>query len=189
MDVAYALGVQSDGKIVLAGSATISGALDFALARYNTNGSLDDGSANDLTPVDHFGTVSGSYGKVTTAFYSSVPDIVLSLAIQSNDKIVAAGYTFFSGFPTFAVARFIADGSADNTFGTSGKQTVDFPNAQEFAQAVIVQPLDGKIVMGGWMCGTGSSSQYDFALARLSSTGALDSTFGSGGKVTNVSST
>jgi uncharacterized delta-60 repeat protein len=185
IDFAYALGIQSDGKIVLAGSATVSGTLDFALARYNTNGSLDDGSVNDLNPADHFGTVAGSYGKVTTSFFSSVPDVALSLAIQPADnKIVAAGYTFTGGNPTFAVARFSADGALDTTFDTDGKQIVDFANARETAQAVVVQPSDGRILLGGWMCGTGTSSQYDFALARLTTAGAVDSTFGSGGKVT-----
>ena len=87
-----------DGKIVAAGSADVSG-IDFAVVRYNADGSLDD-------------TFSGD-GKVTTAVGSGV-DLAQSVAIQSDGKIVVAGYSDVGGGNyDFAVVRYNTDGSLD----------------------------------------------------------------------------
>ena len=166
-DQAYAVAVQSDGKIVVAGYATISATgQDFALARYNANGTLDTSFSGD--------------GKVTTAIASgSGSDEASAVAVQSDGKIVAAGR---SG-ADFALARYNADGTLDDTFGTvvsgstrSGKQTTDFASGLDVAYAVAVQS-DGKIVAAG-------KSAALFGLARYNANGVLDTSFSSDGKVT-----
>src|ERR687884_1817636 len=114
-DVANSIALQPDGKIVLAGMSDG----DFALARYNTDGSLDDGTANDLTPGDSFGT----NGKVTTDFLGFA-DAAAKVVLQSDGKIIAAGYASDSaqnGGMHFSPARYNTDGSLDD--GTASDST------------------------------------------------------------------
>jgi uncharacterized delta-60 repeat protein len=73
-----------------------------------------------------------------------------------------------------------ADGDLDPTFGSGGKVTTDFSGSDNVAQAIALQP-DGKIIAAG---SAGPYPLVDFALARYNGDGSLDSTFGSGGKVT-----
>ncbi len=154
-DSAQAVAIQSDGKILAAG---LSGAGDFALARYNADGSLDPSF--------------GSGGKLTTDFGGF--DAASALAIQPDGRIIAAGR---DGSGEFAVARYNADGSLDSTFGSGGKLTTDF-GGFDVALGVALQ-ADGKIVAVG-----GGGSGSDFALARYNADGSLDASFGSGGMVT-----
>ena len=168
-DLAGPVALQDDGKIVAAGVA--SGR--FALARYETDGSLD--------PT--FGTA----GQVTTSFGGTY-DEASSVALQGDGKIVAAGSTENGvGSAQFALARYDSDGSLDGTFGTSGKVTTSFAG-KDYANAVTVQG-DGKIVAAGIAgpsscpslpCGSGNL----FALARYNTDGRLDPTFGTAGQVT-----
>lgn len=164
IELAYAVAIQSDGKIIVAGVSDIDGDNDFALARYNTDGSLDISFDTD--------------GKLTTDFGSF--EEIQSVAIQSDGKIVAAGRSGnFS--PDFAVARYNANGTPDTSFDGDGKVTVDFNGDQDWANSVSIQS-DGKIVVGG--SAYSPSGDPDFGLIRLTSTGVLDSTFDSDGKVT-----
>jgi uncharacterized delta-60 repeat protein len=174
-DNADAVAVQLDGKLVAAGQATINGGLDFALARYNRNGTLD--------------ASFGTGGKVTTNFGSPF-DGARSVAVQRDGKIVAAGGSVINSFNDFALARYNSNGTLDNSFGTGGKVITDFAcatasicgNAGVSAQAysVAVQP-DGKLVVAGEANIDGGD---DFALVRYNSNGTLDTTFGRSGKVT-----
>lgn len=126
-DVAGGVKVQSDGKVVVAGSS----AFDFALARYNTNGSLDSGFDGD--------------GKVTTDFGTGTLDGSSDVEVQSDGKIVAAGISQTE----FAVARYHTDGSLDSGFGTGGKVATDvYFGFFDTASAVALQS-DGKIVLAG----------------------------------------
>src|SRR5215204_6359414 len=124
IDVATAVAMQTDGKIVAVGRGGPEG--DFALARYKSNGSLDP-------------TFSGD-GKQTTGFggYAS------AVAIQSNGKIVVAG----NGGGSFALARYKPNGSLDPTFSGDGKLTTGFGRFSG-AQGMAIQP-DGKIVAAGF---------------------------------------
>jgi uncharacterized delta-60 repeat protein len=164
--------IQADGKTVAAGFAQMKdNDQDFALARYNDDGSLD--------------TSFGSGGKVTTDFFGN-PEEALSVIVQPNGKIVVAGYTYNklndSSSVDFALARYNADGSLDTPFGAGGRVTTDFFGDDDQAQSVTIQP-DGKIVAAGF-CKHGTDfSTTDAALARYNSDGTLDKTFGSGGKV------
>lgn len=162
-DSVFALVAQPDGKIVAAGSASGN---DFALARYNMDGSLD------LT--------FGSGGKVTTDFFGN-RDVALAVGLQPNGKIVAAGYAFDAPGNNiiFAVARHNSTGSLDFSFGAGGKVT----GGGTEAAAILIQP-DNKILVGGHTNGSGPPFNIDFDLVRLNPDGTLDDTFGSGGKVT-----
>ncbi|MBA2434942.1 MAG: hypothetical protein H0V54_07660, partial [Chthoniobacterales bacterium] len=168
IDEARAVAVQPDGKIVTAGATVGGNFFDFALARYNTDGSLD--------------ITFGTGGKVTTAFNTN-NDEAFAVALQADGKIVAAGFAVIGGTDDFALARYNTNGSLDTTFGTGGKVTTAFGSSIDRAHAVAVQP-DGKIVAAGRAVIGGGS--FDFALARYNTDGSLDTTFGTGGKVTTA---
>lgn len=168
---AAAMVIQTDGKIVLGGLATGTTGVEFALARYNADGSLDSNFDTD--------------GKVTTAFTGE--GIAWTMALATDDKIVLAGQTL-SG-PTdadFALARYNTDGSLDTTFDTDGKVTTDFNSGPNVVNKVLIQ-TDGKIVAVGDSSAqgdTGIGSSTDFTLARYNTNGTLDTTFDTDGKVT-----
>jgi uncharacterized delta-60 repeat protein len=175
--------IQSDGKIVVAGAAVrfANGSLgspeQFAVTRYNSDGTLD--------------TTFDGDGKVTTIITagnknSGATDIPWGVSIQTDGKIVVAGMTTNGkGNYDFAVVRYNTNGSLDASFGTGGKVTTSFSSSFEDVRDVIIQP-DGKIIVAGSaVVGT----NYAFAIARYNASGSLDTSFGSGGKVTtNITS-
>jgi uncharacterized delta-60 repeat protein len=164
-DQAYAVAVQADGRIVVAGRATVSGNQDFALARYNSDGSLD--------------TTFDGDGRVTTDF-AGATDQGFAMAIQGDGRIVVAGPAVLPA-NDFALARYNTDGSLDTTFDGDGKVTTDFAGGTNIVYAVRIQG-DGRIVAAGCSnCGFGGN---DFALARYNTDGSLDTTFDGDGKVT-----
>lgn len=155
-DAAFAVALQSDGKIVASGQAQNSYGQAFALARYNPDGTLE--------------STFGTGGKVTTVF-SGRDDAAHGVVIQPADgKIVAAGVTKTSTGEDFALARYNPNGTLDTTFGSGGLVTTDFAGRDDAAFAVALQS-DAKIVAaGGAETGrtsfTYSRSDEDFALAR-----------------------
>ena len=156
---------QKDGKILVGGYTTppSSTKKDFAIARYNSNGTLDL-------------TFSGD-GKLTTDF-SLGSDVLKDLAVQSDGKIVAGGYSTLSN-TDFAFARYSSTGVLDNSFSGDGKLTLDLTcNSGDTLQNMALQ-TDGKILAGGFTRST--SGNYDFALVRLNTCGSLDSRFQGGG--------
>ena len=172
---ASALMVQPDGKIVVAGTVDFNpdnptSGLDFALARYNSNGTLD-GSF-------------GKGGKVVFDFFGSF-DQANGAVLQPDGKIIVVGSTSYDSFNTdigFALVRFNPDGSNDFGFGTGGKQITDFFGAGANANGIVLQP-DGKFVVAG----TASDSATrpvatDIAVARYNPDGSLDASFGTGGE-------
>jgi uncharacterized delta-60 repeat protein len=169
-DRAFGVVVQRDGMIVVAGgSAPGSPQLpEFAIARYNANGSLDAGF--------------GSGGKVRTDF--GYFGFAYGVALQSDGKIVAAGQGLIPGISTtddFALARYNADGSLDPTFGGSGMVVTNLLS-HELARGVAIQP-DGKIVAVGQTRANPSGGDSDFAVVRYNPNGTLDTTFAGGGRV------
>ena len=164
---ASAVVVQPDGKLVAAGTAFVGGNRDFALARYQPDGSLDTGF--------------GSGGLVLTDFGVGTDDGAASLAIQPDGKLVAGGFSN-AGSPgdfDFALARYNPDGSLDTGFGVGGTLRTFFGGNSEGANALVIQP-DGKIVAAGFSDG-GSPGDLDFALARYNADGSLDPSFSGGG--------
>lgn len=163
-DQVSAVALQSDGKIVVGGQASsVVTFNDFGLVRYNSDGSLD--------------TSFGSGGRVTTDFF--IFDVINDLVIQPDGKIVASGTTL-SGNVDFALARYDSDGTLDPAFGSGGKVVTDlFSQSGDSPNGLAIQ-TDGKIIAAGsTIIGFG----IDFALVRYNSTGSLDTSFGSGGKV------
>ena len=167
-DDAYAILVQPDGKLVAVGSAITGNFYDFAAARYLPDGTLDSGF--------------GVGGKVRTDFNAGSMDIARGAALQPDGKIVAAGFSNFNGglSQPFALARWTAGGQPDASFSGDGKQQVDFGSFSQSAYKVLLQP-DGKIIPVGFA--DTESSDSDFLLARLDTSGTLDPSFGIGGKV------
>jgi uncharacterized delta-60 repeat protein len=154
---ADAVVLQPGGKIVAAGSVVqANNSQDFALARYQANGSLD--------------TTFGSGGVVETP-----TGVARAVALQPDGKIVAAGTS-----SQIRVARYDADGSLDAAFGIGGVVTTQVGAGNSGANALLLQP-DGKIVVGGE---SSDGSKTVFTLARYDASGSLDPTFGTGGIVT-----
>jgi len=165
-EYATSIDLQPVGKIIVGGySANNLNNTDFAIVRFNSNGSIDN--------------TFGSNGIVKTAIGSGNDDLY-SIKIQSDGKILAAGATN-SGTSDFCLVRYNSDGSLDNSFGTNGIVITDFDNRYDRATSIQIQP-DGKILVGG--IAEITNSNMDFACVRYNSEGTLDNTFGSGGKVT-----
>jgi uncharacterized delta-60 repeat protein len=121
-------------------------------------------------------------GKVHTDFGDQNFDRGRSAALQSDGRIVAAGFAISQngGVQNFAVARYTSNGVLDTSFGTDGMTQIDFGSCCQSANKVLLQP-NGKIITVGYA--NTESSDSDFLLARLTSDGSLDPTFGAGGKV------
>jgi uncharacterized delta-60 repeat protein len=150
---------QTDGKIVAAGFSYMPSTptYDFALTRYNSNGSLDTTFSGD-------GKLIANFGGIDQAF---------SLAIQANGKIIVAGQTCNDAFTMcdVALARYNIGGTLDHTFGTNGKQTSDFGGGDNGSLGGIAIQSDGKIVVAGYMW---NGTDYDFAVYRYLSDGTQD---------------
>jgi len=163
--------LQTDGRIIVVGSTgagSYSALNDFALARYNPDGSLDQSFGVD--------------GKVTTHFpgVANTGSRALAGALQPNGKLVAVGTYVNQSTPNaFALARYNTDGSLDTSFGNAGLVTTAIGGGNGFAFGVVVQ-RDGRIVLAGYSDG----EDHDFALACYTADGMLDSTFGTAGVVT-----
>jgi uncharacterized delta-60 repeat protein len=162
-DQAYSVIQQADGKLVAAGYSNNGSYSDFALVRYNSDGSLD--------------TTFNATGKLTTAIGTWSYDVVYSVIQQADGKLVAAG----SSNSGFALVRYNTDGSLDTTFNGTGKLTTAIATKNDQAYSVI-QQADGKLLVAGY-CSNGF--EYAFALVRYNSNGSLDTTFnGTGQRVT-----
>lgn len=169
-DYAAAVAIQTDGKIVVGGSAAHELWFDFALVRYNSDGSLDESF--------------GQSGKVTTQvgfWYSTIR----SVAIQPDGKIVAVG-DGFGDERDIAVVRYLKNGALDTTFGNGGIRMLPIdPGASESGAAAAVQN-DGKILVTGAVVGGVTRAPElasTFVVARLDRRGQLDDSFGNHGIV------
>lgn len=146
---ARAVAVQPDGKIVAAGSYSVQ----CALARYNSDGTLDNSF--------------GSNGKVLTAIGDE--SFINAIVIQPNGKIVVAGGSISSGFQgNYTLVRYNTNGTLDASFGVGGITTV----SDGFFTGIAIQP-DGKIVATGSRL---TSQTID--VVRFNANGTRDNTFG-----------
>jgi uncharacterized delta-60 repeat protein len=155
--------LQPDGAIIVGGSSKVAGDFDFSVLRLLSNGSLDlSFSAN---------------GKETIPFGGE--DFLTDMALQSNGKVVLVG----EGDSRWGVARLNFDGTRDNGLSGDGKTIIDL-EARIFGPDVALQP-DGKIVISGWA----DFDTDDGYVARLTSTGNLDTSFDGDGILRNTQST
>lgn len=171
---AYDSILQPDGKIVVVGSATVNNdfpeGYQIAVARYNTDGSLDQ-------------TFDGD-GKLTTTVNPFNPSVALAVALQADGKIVVVGRVgalpFDNGSPDAVIVRYNSNGSLDTTFDADGIRLIanfDVQNSFDVASDVAVQ-TDGKIVIAA---GTIASGFQGLVVARLNADGSFDSNFGTAG--------
>ncbi len=170
-DNANDVAVQTDGKILVTGStSSASSGFQFALARYNQDGSLD-------TAFDSDGLVTLFFGPSSSA---------AGLVVQSDGKILLVGDTGGVADSNVALARILPDGTLDGTFGVAG-QVITPIAGNQYAQEVRVQD-DGKILVLGRSSPT-SGGANALLLARYNSDGSLDVDFGNGGYITAAFST
>jgi uncharacterized delta-60 repeat protein len=169
-EIPFAMLIQPDGKIILAGEAHPVSNADFALVRYKTNGQLDS-----------------SFGKdgLATAAVGTLDDFAQAVTLQKDGKIVVAGYSLSIPNYDFSVARFHSDGRLDSSFSTDGVAIVSLGTNADYANAVKVQ-ANGKIVVSGRFVRGGA---YDIGVIRLNANGTPDFDFGNMGVVmTNIGS-
>ena len=166
---ASSVSIQSDGKIVAAGSSENGGISDFTLVRYNSNGTLDNTFGTN-------GIVNAPIGVLNAA--------ANSISIQSDGKIVAAGYTVNNLISEFALVRYDSNGALDNTFGINGIIVTPIGSLEALINSVSIQE-DGKIVAAGYSRNMDDGQIAEFAIARYNSNGALDNTFGANGILTS----
>lgn len=169
-DEAYAVAIQPNGRIVVAGfsyrTATIN---DFAVARLTTHGNLDSSFSGD--------------GRKTIAFHNgAASDGGNAVALQRDGKIVVVGYSTPSDVapnPVLSLARLRSNGNLDHGFAGDGRKTIGFGNANAAGNAVAVQ-RNGRILVAG-SSNHGAATGNDFAIARLKPSGGLDSSFSGDG--------
>lgn len=162
-----AVAIQLDGKIVVAGYVNIFDGSDFALCRYNPNGTLDPTFGNNGKVTSNFATATQSYSD----------DKAYAVAIQPDGKILVAGS---KNDNTIALARYNTNGSPDNTFNSDGKVLTNLGN-DEAAYSIAIQP-DGKILIAGVV--DIYKDNGNMTLVRYNASGSLDLSFGYNGSVT-----
>jgi uncharacterized delta-60 repeat protein len=165
-DGADDVAIQADGKIVAAGSGfpVALRLADFALARYNRDGSLD--------------ATFGAGGRVLTTFAPNSIEGANALVIQPDGKIVAAGSTRSGQRRAFAVARYLTNGSLDASFDGDGLVVTQLSAGDDVVFDLALQP-DGKLIAAGWS----SPGGFDVAMARYNRDGSLDGSFDGDGMV------
>jgi uncharacterized delta-60 repeat protein len=154
-DIAHAVAVQPDGRIVVAGHTNVLSTLrrDFALVRLDADGSLD--------------STFGRGGRLTTDFEGGL-DTAYGLALQSDGKIVVAGSSLLEHGLTgidFSLARYSVEGRLDRGFGDGGKVLTDVKGlgGHDAISALVLQP-DGRLLAVGRTVSRDGS--HHFALAR-----------------------
>ncbi|GAA5234286.1 DUF4214 domain-containing protein [Verticiella sediminum] len=163
-DVAMAVAVQSDGKVLVTGYSNNQ----FSIVRMNAEGTLD--------------TTFGDNGKAVLGSVSSLAQ-AYALEITADGKILLAGSDYGSG--DMMVVRLTSDGELDPSFGDGGKALAGTTAYSEYGYAMLVQP-DGKIVVTGY---TGYGYNSPITAVRFEADGTVDATFGTAGvaSITQVS--
>lgn len=179
-DYAYAVLVQTDGKIIVAGAAqssTPGNGQDMAFVRFLANGDVDTGFGVGGKVFIDFGLSGGADGS----------DLLRGLVQLPDGKLIGAGSTSVSGqSDDMAIVKLNTDGTRDTSFGTGGRATVRFSLSPQFlidqANAVAIDGA-GRIVVAG-LTAKSSAADYDMAVARLLPNGQLDVNFSGDGRAT-----
>lgn len=167
-DSANTVALQTDGKIVVAGVTSANGTLDFALARYLTNGALDTTFGNNGLVITDFGFDESAHG----------------VAIQSDGKIVAGGGSDkgAAGWDV-VLARYDTSGALDPTFGSGGLVISD-ALAFDYAYGLALQPDDRILIVGQAVKLTPQlGADSDLLVMRFLANGQPDPSFGTLGVV------
>lgn len=162
-DQAFAVALQPDGKVVLAGSCLSGAFTAFCAVRYNTDGTLD---------LAFNGT-----GKVITVIGASTANAeAKAVVVQPDGGLVLAGACSNGTNTDFCALRYLSSGSLDLSFGSGGKVITAIGGDHEYANALLLQP-DGKLVLAGY-CRAANTSFSFFCAQRLLANGAPDPGFG-----------
>ncbi len=169
---ADAVALHPDGRIVVSGWSIQSGGQTGVIARYDAQGNLD-----------------ASFGLGGIVLANRVPsELMHALVLQPDGKVVVGGESFSAeqwGYD-FEIARYLQDGTPDDAFGKDGHVTTDFAGGSDTISGLALQS-DGKLVAAGVTFPRGrrpfSWRPTDIVLARYGADGALDATFGGGGRV------
>ena len=163
---AASIAIDSNGKIVAGGNSFNGSNGIFTLARFTSTGALDS----------TFGT-----GGVETSTIGNGGSLINSIAIDNNGRILAGGNSLINGHGIFTLARYTSAGVLDNTFGTGGVVTTQIGSSYSMINSVAVDST-GNIIVGGY---SNNGTYNVFTLARYTSAGVLDTTFGAGGVITS----
>jgi uncharacterized delta-60 repeat protein len=167
-DYVQAAALQADGKLLVAGQDVVKGDAGTVsrlhVERYATDGSLD--------PT--FGT-SGVVLTTAGGFVNAT-----SIALQSTGASVITG----GAEGSFSALRLTTAGQLDTTFGNAGVAAATLQGSLDYSVKVLVLAGDALLLAGNGGQPTDAGAVYSWGLARFTATGALDSTFGSGGTLT-----
>ncbi len=163
-----AMALQKDGKLIQAGIGTLDGVNGFYLTRFTDDGSLDK--------------TFGNGGRVVTDL-PSMQEEILSVALQSDGKIVAAGYV--DGVD-IALVRYLPGGGVDSSFGANGVVITNI-RRYDYLKAMAIQP-DDKIVVTGTTKADENDTETSFTI-RYNSDGSFDESFGDHGTVLTIHTT
>ena len=169
-DIGRSVVVDTLDRVIVVGYSNQGGmtGYDFAVARLDAQGQPDTAFDGD--------------GRTTIDFGNTFDD-GQSVAVDSQDRVVVAGYSIQGDMTgsNFAVARLDPQGQLDTAFGRDGRTLIDLGGPSDFGQSIAVDTQDQVVVAGYSYQG---STGYDFAVAKLDTSGELDNTFGSNGRVT-----
>ncbi|HEY0428291.1 MAG TPA: FG-GAP-like repeat-containing protein [Pyrinomonadaceae bacterium] len=158
--------LQPDGKILVGGGNYVGSLSGFAVARLNADGSVDQSF--------------GNAGVSPTLMLDGHGGFPAAIAIQPDGKIVMVGEIPLNYHDSdFGLARYNANGTADQSFGAAGSVWTSFSGSKDEAYTVAIQP-DGKIIAAG--DSAYGSNNIGFALVRYNTNGTLDQSFGYDGK-------
>lgn len=158
--------VLPDGKIVFGGQCAVSGQIDFCMLPLTASGALD--------------STFGASGVTTTNFGGTSDDLIFGISAVADGTVIAAGRCNGGSGYRFCMARYLGNGSLDQSFGAGGTGLVMqslTPTGESRGRAAAIQ-TDGKLLLSG---NCDYSGVVEFCMARFSANGMLDSTFGSAG--------
>lgn len=151
------LEIQSDNKIVGLTTTKVNDVNYYKLFRLNSNGILD----NSLNVTDNFGT----------------SDFPVALSIQTDGKLLVSGYYFNGSSSSLFIARYNTNGTADNTFNSTGRRSISITNATSVRTTDMLLQTDGKILLGGKYYANGNA----LFMARFNINGTFDTSFSGDG--------
>jgi uncharacterized delta-60 repeat protein len=175
--VSVAIGIQSDGKIILAGNAYDGTSdYDFALARLDTNGVLDD----------TFG--SSGIQRTAPSTYSYDVSRISAIAIDSANRIYTCGWAFDVDNYILVLARYSSAGILDNTFGTNGLYLYGDLSNPCYGNGIAIDETGNVYLVGGFDVIYATGVARGLLVVKLNSAGSPVSSFGNNGivKLTSV---